>query len=134
MIYSSFILSLILASGLGKARQDQALGLSMFIRVRQTRRPHSPTIGRCPSDSGFLAGWAAKSKSIDIIILYNRPPTSSNSTIRSIILRALVDYSISEAKGDCQGPYHSVVELQHEGGEIMSRFWPPCECAFIMFN
>src|SRR5436190_22794629 len=59
MIYSLLNLSLILASGLGKPRQDQA---RRAVHVYQGQanptltRPRSPTIGRCPSDSGFLAG------------------------------------------------------------------------------
>ena len=61
MTYSLFNLSLILASGLGKTRQDQA---RRAVHVHQGQansaltRPCSPTIGRCPSDSGFLAGRA----------------------------------------------------------------------------
>src|SRR6266487_2686707 len=61
MTYSSFNLSLILASGLGKTRQDQARR-AVHVHQGQAKsaliRSCSPTIGRCPSDSGFLAGRA----------------------------------------------------------------------------
>src|SRR6266487_632966 len=61
MTYSLFNLSLILASGLGKTRQDQARR-AVHVHQGQTNsaliRPRSPAIERCPSDSGFLAGRA----------------------------------------------------------------------------
>ena len=59
MIYLSFNLSLLLSSGLRKTCSDQA-HRAVHVHPGQANstltRPRSPIIGRCPSDSGFLAG------------------------------------------------------------------------------